>query len=593
MHHISKIKVVNFRSIRDGEFSLSPYTALVGCNNAGKTNILQAICWIVKRASLPASDFFDPSLSVVVTAEISGIDGLVLDALADNHRQRVEPLIVDGKLKIRRTQTTPAQTASQIRFEICQMAEGEEQWVINPAGIDAAISHLFPEPIFIGAMEDATEDVGRYAKSTTIGKLITEVIAPITERHSSAVVEALDKISRKLSANSDEKDENLVDLDSRIETELQRFFPGVTAKTHIQAPEFPDFIKNATIKLFDGTANDGVPRDAASFGHGAQRSVQIALVKCLSDLKKGAAIDAGRTTLLLIDEPELYLHPQAIEMVRAALSRLSTEGYQVIFTTHSANMISRADAENVLMIRRTGDLGTTCYPRLRDAVRVAVNDAPTQAEILFELTNSNRFLFADNVILIEGATERALLPELYEFRFSASISEHKSAIIALNGVENVPKAMAVLQAMEIPTKVVADLDFAFRGAIRGGFIQDSHAGITGCRNILTAMAAQSAVTLGNDGLPQKGNGQTAAQAYALLAARQDAIPYIVNIHDHLKLAGIWIWRQGAIEDLLALASKKPSEHARFLLNFRNDAFRQGLPDYASVETLLDWLRPVQ
>ncbi|MEN8738353.1 MAG: AAA family ATPase [Phaeobacter gallaeciensis] len=314
MHQISNVRIKNYRSIVDGTFPLSPYTPLVGYNNAGKTNVLQAVSWFIKKRSLTSSDFHDREAPIVVTATISGINADVLDALGENHRAKIEPLVNDGSLELRRTQLSPSAKVAEIRLEVRKSNEaGELVWEVNPAGIDAAISQLFPEPIFIGAMENATEDVGKFATGTTIGKLIKEIIEPVTAAHSGTVSAALAEIATKLTADSPDKDENLVALDNQIQTELTKIFPGVSAKVHIPTPEFNDFLKGATIKIFEDNFHNPDGRDAASFGHGAQRSVQIALIKCLSQIKKAGAAGAGRTTLLLIDEPELYLHPQAIE----------------------------------------------------------------------------------------------------------------------------------------------------------------------------------------------------------------------------------------------------------------------------------------
>ena len=310
MYHISEVRIQNFKSISDGLFPLSHYTPLVGYNNAGRTNIIRAISWIIKRSSLPAEDFNQTEQPIVVEAEISGITGDVLDAIGAAHRGRIEPLVVDSRIRIRRTQTTPGQTATAIRFEVLKRENGQTEWAVNPAGIDSAIGALFPDPIFIGAMENATEDVAKFGSGTTIGKLLKEIMQPVIDRHSPAVAAALLDIGQMLSANAADKDETLVDLDGRIQSELSKLFPGVSAKTHIPVPEFSDFMKSATIKIFEEGYDNPDGRDASSFGHGAQRSIQIALVKCLAEVRREGGGNAGRTTLLLIDEPELFLHPR-------------------------------------------------------------------------------------------------------------------------------------------------------------------------------------------------------------------------------------------------------------------------------------------
>ncbi|MNP64779.1 hypothetical protein D3C76_1603040 [compost metagenome] len=103
-------------------------------------------------------------------------------------------------------------------------------------------------------------------------------MTPVIERHSPAVAEALQNVGRRLSANAADKDETLVDLDDRIQGELSNLFPGVSVKTHIPVPEFSDFMKSATIRIFEEGYENPDGRDVSSFGHGAQRSIQIALI---------------------------------------------------------------------------------------------------------------------------------------------------------------------------------------------------------------------------------------------------------------------------------------------------------------------------
>lgn len=592
MHHISHIEIHNFRSIVKAEFCFSIYTPLVGYNNAGKTNVLQALNWAIRPKSLLEADFYESGKDVTVIATISGVGTDVLDALAPNHRQKIEPLVRNGQIRVRRSQTVPNLPAKDIKTEIWkEIAPDEEGWAVNPSGIDAAIVNLFPETIFIGAMEDASEDVGKYAAGTTIGKLIKEIIDPVTVRHSQDVNNTLQKISKRLSAQGDEKDETLVDLDKKIQTELQKFFPEVIAKIHIQTPTFVDFIRGATIKLFDNH-NGASARDVTSFGHGAQRSVQIALIKCLSDIKKGTAIP-GRTTLLLIDEPELYLHPQAIEVVRAALTRLSREGYQVAFSTHSANMIARDDAANTLLIRRNSSNGTFALPRIEDKVKEAISDAVSQAETLFSLTNSSKILFSERALLAEGKTENTLLPEIFSHEFGLSLAEDKLGLIPLGGSGNIHNSMTVLDAMGIPTKALADLDFVFRYATKEELLLEEDENIRECKRILRRLQTNGIIALdANTGLPKSSNVMSAAKCFELLAADLEAAPYIQAIHEKLLTQGVWIWKRGTIETHLGLSGKTHKCHMDFLGKFKSEQYQKNLPDYEGVKAMLKWVRKV-
>lgn len=589
MHHVSEICIRNFKSISDGTFPLSSYTPLVGYNNAGKTNILKALCWAIKKSSLQAEDFHRTTASVEIEVEISGITDQVMDALGDGHRRRLEPLLADGKIRLRRIQAEPGQSAANIRLKVLRTDGGTREWVANPNGIDAAISAMFPEPIYIGAMENAAEDVAKFGSSTTIGKLLKEITAPVVRRYTPQVADALRDIKARLTANSDNKDETLAGLDAMVQRQLDLLFPGVTAKTHVPVPEFSDLLKSATIKIFEEGFDNPDGRDPASFGHGAQRSVQIALIKCLADVRRQAGGDAGRTTLLLIDEPELYLHPQAIEVVKGALKRLAQDGYQVVVTTHSPNMISREDAPNALLVRRNAADGTRCYPRMKDVVQAAIDGAEHQSETLFLLSNSTKILFSEKVAITEGKTERNVMPAMFEHLFGITPGEDKLGFVDVGGVHNVPSAMKVLSAMGIPCKAIVDLDFIFRTAPHRGLIDEADADVAVCREVFAALRDQQKIVLDDAGLPKGHTGGPASAAFELLAQHADAIPCIDRLHGAMLEHGIWFWKRGAIEAHLGI-SKSGSAQMHLVDSLAERDFIERLPDYASVASAIRWLR---
>ena len=139
----------------------------------------------------------------------------------------------------------------------------------------------------------------------------------------------------------------------------------------------------------------------------------MALVRHLAELKR-AAQNHHTTTLLLIDEPELYLHPQAIEIIRDALKILSNQGYQVIFSTHSAMMVTQDDVANAILIRKNAQQGTYRRQTLKAAIPIVAQDAPSQLQLMFSLSNSSNILFSERVILTEGVTELRILPKKFE-----------------------------------------------------------------------------------------------------------------------------------------------------------------------------------
>ena len=578
---LESIEIKNFRSISSCLFPLSAYTPLIGYNNSGKSNSIAAIQWLLRRSLLPTTEFNDPALPIEITGTITGVSAAHIAAMPPAQQRQISPYVVGEVLKVKRIQPPGAAKVGDIALSVWEPTAGA--WNANPTGIDNALSALLPEPIRIGAMEDAAEDAAKSKTTTTIGKLLAEFIAPVRAAHQAELSGFLQEISRRVSADGDMRFAELVTIENQITVKINDLFPGIGAKLHFQVPAFEDLIKGGTLRLQEGA---NAARDFSSYGHGAQRSVQMALVRHLAEVRRGAAPVQG-TTLLLIDEPELYLHPFAVEQVRASLKSLAQNGYQVVFSTHSAQLVPASDAQFALLIRKDDARGTHARQRLRDAIQIVVPNSVHQMEQLFTLGNSSQVLFADKVLLTEGKTELRLLPAIYESVSGRSFGQERLALVAQSGVNDTKKSIEILGQMDIPCKAVVDLDYAFTGAIRDGYLQAADTDIAALKAELASMAVAGQVSLAASGLPQ-GGIVTAAQAFTLLARRASALGPIAALHGKLLPQNIWLWHMGDIEAHLGLAEKSEREWSRFNVELNNRGLNAICPDPVAINNMLAW-----
>ena len=116
--------------------------------------------------------------------------------------------------------SSPKDKAINIKIEVFDGTE----WRPNPSGIDNAIKSLFPEPIQIGAMENAEEDVSKPKAGTTIAKLLAEIIGPIETQYGTEVKEALTRVKGLLSADGDARVEELTNFDTQVNSKIDSFF---------------------------------------------------------------------------------------------------------------------------------------------------------------------------------------------------------------------------------------------------------------------------------------------------------------------------------------------------------------------------------
>jgi len=332
MHTLAHISISNFRSCKKVSLPLGDFTPVVGYNNAGKSNILAAIEWLIDPFPLDASDFFDSNSTLEVEGRVAGITAEIIGRMPANQQSQIKPYIENECLRFRRVLLKPGGVAS-IKLEVRNPAikddMDEKAWVINPTGIVQALKALFPESIRVQAMQDAADDVAKQTKGNTIGKLIADIIEPVRKNHEGTLREALKTITDKFSADGDNRIEQLKAFDEGATASLIDLFPGLQLKLDVPLPEIPDLFKSGTVRVIESQGGSATSRTFGAIGHGAQRCIQMALIRYLAE-KKAEANDTKRK-LLLIDEPELYLHPQGIEQVRQALNTLATGRYQVIF----------------------------------------------------------------------------------------------------------------------------------------------------------------------------------------------------------------------------------------------------------------------
>jgi putative ATP-dependent endonuclease of the OLD family len=593
MHALTYLKISNFRSCHSTELRINAFTPIVGYNNAGKSNILTAIEWLFAPSALAAADFNVLADPVIVEGSVTGIENAILEAMPDNHATAIRPYLTDGNIRIRRKIPTPG-TATTAKIEVRDPAIEDEEapgaWRSNPTGLDGAIKAIFPAPIRIHAMENACDDVGKSSKTNTIGRLIAAITEQVKTAHEAEFRVALETIRNRLSADGAARAEELQTLDAEASAQLADLFPGLALKIDLTPPDIPDLFKSGTIQVIESEGT-GVSRNFDSVGHGAQRCIQMALIRHLAS--KTAAGESPRTTLLLIDEPELYLHPQGIETVRLALGKLSQNGYQVVFSTHSPSFITRDSAPSAVIVRKNGTpLSTEARNPLSSAARIALPNAPHQVRIIFELGRAAEVFFSDRVLIVEGKTESRLLPVTYESLTGKTLRADRAGLVSVDGCGNIVSAMKVLAEMKIDVKAVVDLDFAFKFAPRQGLLDaPTDPDLAAARPILARLAPVAGFALESDGLPKNGGSLTPTEAWAAFAADSEGKVIAENLHAKLLPHGIWIWKVGAIEDALGSSGKGEQAIQRLETALPAKTPAEIRADLHEITALLDWFSP--
>lgn len=517
-----ELGVENFRGLKNITIPLSNLGCLIGENNSGKSSVLQAILLLMPsstrrprleefyspdrpiRVELLVEDVTEADLARIknekhradfakvvesgtvrfVRSFVSGESGknqlLISQRVPRDERWREDTLagLVHGKrgTELRDAvvallpeldemlEAKPTQTAVKAARSTAVAALPEEELELGdrplPTGIDAAIKDFLPEPIYVEAVKDVSDEV-KTSESATFGKLIGILMAEIedqlgdVEKQFLAIQSKLSRVVGEDGVEFDNRIERVKDIESTIAGFVRQSFPGVDLKIHVPVPKVRSLINSAEI-----LADDGHTGPIVSKGDGLKRAVTFAILRAYAELRTLNSDGQGSHSgyWLLFEEPELYLHPHAQRQLFAAL-RTFAEIHSVMVTTHSPLFFEADATETLIKMRKIPSADSA--PPFAEALPVTLaGDLPmkTAFQIVCHENNSIGF-FAKRVVLVEGDSDAVILPMLAKLLNPEwDAAERNIAFARVQGKSNIQSYRTFFSHFEIPVSVVCDLD---------------------------------------------------------------------------------------------------------------------------------------
>lgn len=346
-------------------------------------------------------------------------------------------------------------------------------WVPNPGGggnWKSNANSILPRPIFVRAVQEASDETNA-KDASTYGKLVNLIVErslaqrPEMARLQSALDEVL-ALFRPDPANPQRQAQEVRDLQDRINQSLNEVVGG-QALIRTESPELRTMVLPST-SLVIRDAQAGIDTEVGHQGHGLQRTLVITLLQLLADAQiQGAPAGPGlqRGTILLIEEPELYLHPQMERLMRDVLQRLAAQpSTQVACCTHSPVFLDIANQyRSIVRMFKTAQGDASCHQVTQNLFPGAQNQQDKQrlnTVARFDPT-VNELFFAKRVVLMEefsamAAFERAA--ELMGLFQRHQRLRREVALVDCNGKPNIPAFLRVLNAFNIPYRVLHDED---------------------------------------------------------------------------------------------------------------------------------------
>ena len=160
-----------------------------------------------------------------------------------------------------------------------------------------------------------------------------------------------------------------------------------------------------------------------------------------------------KDTLLIFEEPELYLHPQREKELFSCLKIIAKLGTQIYVTTHSSNFVSLYRYRSICIVRNNLKNGSRVF---QYKGRLFYGDEIKSFNMNYWINpDRSELFFAKKVILVEGQTDKIVLGYLAK---KLMVYKYDYSIIECGSKSLIPQFIKLLNIFKIPYVAIYDKD---------------------------------------------------------------------------------------------------------------------------------------
>ncbi len=429
---IQYLHIKNFRYIRDLEIrDIESALILVGQNNVGKTAVLSALCALGGQYEIQASDFNEKkqNVEIDVSLAISQEDLKLLHRLriVSSYR-RQEAWLRDFSKKL------PSFRDGILTFSYIVNYNGRILWNDGYHKTNPVISEVFPKIYYLDSQRDLEglqEQLLSFMEDDLLNQMRADTCLFDRSKKCNHCFSCIGLINKQTpeQLNAFEAEKLLeyklyqLNLDS-FSGKVNEYFHkngGSSGKIRYELTCNTDRIFQVNAWLESKGHPDIEP--VSILGKG-MRSIYL-----LSLLEAYLEDDERVPGMILMEDPEIFLHPSLQKKASEILYRLSRKS-QVIFTTHSPNLLFQFNSKQIRqMILDESGYSVIRYPA---NLSVILDDLGFSASDLLNVS----FVF-----IVEGKQDKSRLPLLLSRYYSEIYDQEgnlsRISIISTNSCTNI------------------------------------------------------------------------------------------------------------------------------------------------------------
>ena len=289
----------------------------------------------------------------------------------------------------------------------------------------------------------------------------------------------IEDLKNQLKSTSKDLKDKYNDILKKLLPKLEFF--GVEAgltipKIDIEANFDPENILKNNIRYFYNQNGINLPENYNGLGYSNLIYLVLKIVSFIEKFKKIESPNKSETLTILIEEPEAHLHPQMQQVFISQIQQTIKDArdndnlaVQVIISTHSSHIINEAGINIDRSFERIRYF-LKLYDKPEKRYKVAIKDFnefrkegdQDKKEETFRFLkqymtlNKCDIFFADKLILVEGSTERILLPLMIN-KVAKELNYEYVSIIEVGGAYTA-KFKELLKFINVKSLVITDID---------------------------------------------------------------------------------------------------------------------------------------